>query len=316
MDSKNFNKLKLYQLKEIAKNIGIKSVYKYKKDELICLIYKEDDIYNLERNIINNLKIEDNNINYYQKEYKEDIKEINKEILENLLNKKLKFGDIITLSNFKCQDSYILDNNDELLSCNIKNNNDITIPLKISREFEDSVEKYKILNNINYFDGIELKNNDNFLKNKLGIDLPKEWNYYYLNDKIYGKKIIIDLGNDIEYEIRYDIIEDNIYDKLVNSIEYVKRYNKILKEKYEVYEFYIMSKRDNNSISEKELKYIKNLKIDENIIIKIDKICNYIDIQIIFKENLKEEIMNYLNKFYFNSKNDKIFEFENVIINQ
>jgi len=320
MDISDLNKLTIVKLKEIAKENKIKGISGKKKTDLIQFLYHKLNERNSEYIESSNINETNENIEtmtshleeislnkptYYYHKFDYINNSFNQKSIEKLLNKNLNFGDIVQFDDYRAHGSFILANNN-FIKCSGDVSDDIYIPLEISKEFSDSIELYKNIH-IDFY-GIELNYDHKYIIDKLGnINPPNDWNFYYVNQELFENEIHIDIGLDDFYQIYFDIDDSaSEYMKLINSIDYIKRFKEIKNSDHETYGIYVTLKNDNDdNLNEEEKSFIYNIKVPSNSLIQIEFQCNYYEIRFIYARKDKEELIKFINSYYF----DKTFSF-------
>jgi hypothetical protein len=248
----------------------------------------------------------------YKFDYINDKFDIN--LIESLLEVKLKTGDIVQFDEYQAEGSYIV-LDDTFIQISGLIADDVVIPLEISSKFDDCIDIFK--NMVKYFYGIELNKDHPYIQDKFGeFECPNNWKFYYVNQDIYENEIHINI--EIKEEpLRLffsEEIKKNNYLIFKNSIEYVKRYYSLMKGNYETYGLYLTLKNKNNdNLSKKENKYIFNIKIPDYCIINIDFQNIYYEIIFTFLIQNKVEMIQFINDYYFNKKKKFVESIEPII---
>ena len=179
----------------------------------------QDKINTLINNFINNidekvskLNLEDstphkedeenkNKPTYYFHKFDYENKYFNRESIESLLNKKLKFGDIIQFNEYRAKGSFII-TEDSILQIDNNVNTDLCIPLLISQKMSNCIELYKDIHEDFY--GIELSKDHPYVIEKLGVfEIPDNCSIYYVNQDIFEDEIHIYMETDEPFRISF-----------------------------------------------------------------------------------------------------------------
>ena len=224
------------------------------------------------------------------------------------------FGDIVQFDNSNANGCYIVGNN-KIIKCYGTVSDDICIPLEITQEFNDPYNTFKDIHT--HFYGVEIKHNDDFIIDNFGIiDVPSKWNFYRINDEIYGNRIDIDIGERDLININLDIIKENPtrkYYSFINSIEYVKKKYSIISKIYDNYGIYVTLKNDDDELTKNENDFIYNAIIPDYCYYSIDYQCNYYEIIFTYPLENKEHVTKFINEYYIDTPRDFIFDIELII---
>ena len=260
------------------------------------------------------VEMEENKPIYYFLKFDYINKDFNKESIESLLQKKLKFGDIVQFDEHRAKGSFIVTENNMLrIDNNI--NTDLCIPLLISQKMSNCIELYKDIHEDFY--GIELSKDHPYVLEKLGVfEIPNNCSIYYVNQDIFEDEIHIYMETDEPFRISFsEESKKNKYNQFRNSAEFIQKYDLIMKNgKYETYGLYLTLKNtDNTNLEENEYNYVYNIEIPDYCILDIDFQCYYYQIKFTYLKSNKEKMIKFINSYYFDNTHDFISEIEPII---
>tara|TARA_Y200000002_G_C22635785_1_gene644593 strand:- start:279 stop:1355 length:1077 start_codon:yes stop_codon:yes gene_type:complete len=343
----DLKKLTIIQLKELGKKHNIKGTSNKKKNILINYLYQEinkridndklnDLVDNIILNINHNREFDEEKINEDLNQYIDNISdklsdidvkekpqyyfykfdylnnELNIKIVESLLNKKLNIGDIVQFDDYRAKGSFVVNNNNDLIECSGFISDDIYIPLEVSSEFDDPISIYKNIHPDFY--GIELSKDDKYIKDKFGIfESNENWKFYYVNQDIFENEIHVDIGLDDVVQLSFDVQNNNKYAKFMNSIDYLKRLYFINNQENESYGFYITFENNSEELDEQENQYLYDVNIPEYCTLNIEYQCEYFELRYSYLRKQKDDMLKFINEYYFSDKKDFIKEIEPII---
>jgi hypothetical protein len=164
-----------------------------------------------------------NHISQLENEFKNEIKDYN-------------FGDLISFSQYRDSNTYIIGKNGKLISNPMYNDAGyLSIPFEITQYLTDAYKKYEDIEPSEIY----LRHDDNFIKKKIGI-LDNLWNFQYM----------------------FIPIDNTLYVKFSNNIFHNFNLNNIFTSEY-LYNFYLNTEKKQTSIKF-EIK-LKDKKYDEFI---------------------------------------------------
>lgn len=348
VNQEELKKLTIVQLKELGKKHNIKGTSNKKKDILVNYLYEEinkriDDnkldqlVDNIISDINHNREFNEKKITKDLNKYIDNItdklsdidvkekpqyyfykfdylnNELNIKIVESLLNKNLNIGDIIQFDDYRANGSFIVGPDNNLIECYGFISDDIYIPLEISSKFDDPISIYKNIHPDFY--GVELSKDDKYITDKFGnFECDDNWKFYYVNQDIFENEIHVDIGLDNVVQLSFDIQNDNNYTKFVNSIDYLKRLHQINNQENESYGFYITFEYNKTEeLDEKEKQYLYNINIPEYCTLNIEYQCEYFELRYNYLRKHKDDMLKFINEYYFSDKKDFIKEIEPII---
>ena len=261
-------------------------------------------------------KIEDISIGNVPKYYYHKFDYMNKKFdiksIESLLNVKLNYGDIVQFDDYRANGCYIV-NETDFEPCSGYVSDDIFIKLKFSEKLQDPIKAYKNIHNDFY--GIELQKDNKYITVKFGIfDAPNNWKYYYVNQDIFEDEIHIDIGLDNTIQLCFNIDKSNQYISYINSIKYVKKLYEIHNSDSESYGLYLtLHNNDDDNLTKEESDFVYNINIPDYCTINVEFQCIYYEIRFNYFRKDKENMIKFINEYYFSKEIDFVKEIEPII---
>lgn len=262
-------------------------------------------------NKVDNIEI-DNVPKYYYHKFDHMNKKFDIKLIESLLNVKLNYGDIVQFEDYRANGCYIV-NETDFEPCSGYVSDDIYIKLKFSEKLKDPIKAYKDIHNDFY--GIELEKNNKYITDKFGIfDAPEDWKYYYVNQDIFEDELHIDIGIESTIQLCFNIDKNDKYISYTNSIEYVKKLYEIHNSDSESYGLYVtLHNNDDDNLSIEESNFVYNIDIPDYCTINVEFQSIYYEIRFNYFRKDKENMMKFINEYYFSKEIDFVKEIEPII---
>ena len=153
---------------------------------------------------------------YGKNDFFKNISELEKDFPSEISNHS--FGDMVIITRENKTTYYFIGKKGCLIENKEDDYNEITIPFEITQYLNNAVWKYS---NISY-SGVYLRNDDLFLKEKIG-DCLAEWNFMYLLLEDH-RTLIVKFPNENEelFHHEFDIVKiksQDIYDYYINTFK-------------------------------------------------------------------------------------------------